>query len=82
MESFNVCVRECKSFKHRIDRFNLLDENEFIKRFRLSKSTVYKIQNEIVDQLKNPTNRLVVIVLHIFCVWLIFECMFIQTFYI
>lgn len=54
---FNVCIRKCQSFQPRIDYFNLLDEEEFVKRFRLKKSTVVKVLNEIADQLKHPTNR-------------------------
>jgi len=57
IEAFNVCVRKYKSFQPRIDYFNLLDEVEFVKRFRLTKSTVERVLNELVDQLKHPTNR-------------------------
>lgn len=59
MSAFNVCVRKIKTLNPRIDYFNLLDENEFVRRFRLKKSTVDKILNEIVDQLKNSTDRYV-----------------------
>ncbi|CAI6361194.1 unnamed protein product [Macrosiphum euphorbiae] len=57
MSAFNVCVRKIKTFNPRIDYFNLLDENEFIRRFRLKKSTFDKVLNEIVDQIKNSTDR-------------------------
>lgn len=55
--ALNVCVRKEKTFQTRIDYFNLLDEDEFVRRFRLTKSTLDKVLNEIVDQIKNPTNR-------------------------
>lgn len=54
---FNVCIRKCQSFQPGIDYFNLLDKDEFVKRFRLTKSTVVKVLNEIADQLKHLTNR-------------------------
>lgn len=52
-----ACVRKCQSFQPRIDYFNLLEEDEFVKQFRLTKSTVIKVLNEIADQIKHPTNR-------------------------
>lgn len=55
--TFNVCVRKCQSFQLRIDYFNLLEEDEFVKLFRLTKSTVVKVLKEIADQLKHPTKR-------------------------
>lgn len=57
MVAFNVCIRKSKTYQPRIDYFNVYDDNEFFKRFRLKKPTVEKVLNEIVHQLKSLTNR-------------------------
>jgi len=59
INAFNVCLRKEKTFHPRVNYFEVYDEEEFVKRFRLTKSTVKKVLNEIVDQLKTTTNRLV-----------------------
>lgn len=57
--AFNMCLRKDKTYQPRVNYFNIYDEEEFVKRFRLTKSTVGKVLNEIVDQLKTSTNTYV-----------------------
>lgn len=54
---FNVAIREKKKFGERKNYFELLDEVEFQKRFRLKKQTVEMVLEELLDQIKYPTNR-------------------------
>ncbi|CAI6369322.1 unnamed protein product [Macrosiphum euphorbiae] len=57
MAEFNVAIRKEKIFRERKNYFELLDEVEFQKRFRLKKRTVKMILEELQDQIKYPTNR-------------------------
>eukprot|EP00102_Acyrthosiphon_pisum_P018215 XP_008189891.1 PREDICTED: uncharacterized protein LOC103311868 [Acyrthosiphon pisum] len=57
MAEFNVAIRKEKIFRERKNYFELLDEVEFQKRFRLKKQTVKIILEELQDQIKYPTNR-------------------------
>lgn len=54
---FHVAIREEKLFRERKIYFEWFDDIEFQKRFRLKKKTVEKVQKEIFDQIKYPTDR-------------------------
>lgn len=49
--AFNVFVWKNKLFRPCFDYFNLFDEDEFFQVFYLTKPTVDKVLNKIIDQL-------------------------------
>lgn len=57
ISAFNVAVRKSKTFRTRNNYFEFFDEEEFVKIFRLKKTTVERVLNEIVDEITYPTNR-------------------------
>jgi len=57
MAELNVPIRKEKKFAERKNYFELLDEVEFQKRFRLKKQTVEMVLEELLDQIKYSTDR-------------------------
>lgn len=54
---FNMIIRNEKIFRKRKNYFELFNEDEFLKRFRLKKQTVENVLEEIHHEIKYPTNR-------------------------
>lgn len=57
MAELNVPIRKEKNFAERKNYFELFDEVEFQKRFRLKKQTVEMVLEELLDQIKYATDR-------------------------
>jgi hypothetical protein len=53
--------RKVPRVQMRKDHFNYWDDEEFYRRFRLSKETIVLLLDQITDAIKHPTNWYVII---------------------
>lgn len=56
-EDEEIIIRRPKIYKNRKNYFEIYDELDFFERFRLTKTAVQGILQEIEHMIKLPTNR-------------------------